>query len=321
MDVNNAMECGHNKISFDKKYMGMDTVTLENEALMVMVIPEYGGKVQCIIEKSNGFQYLWQNERTIGRKPYYGADFDNLQCGGIDEAFPCVLPANYRGESFPFFGELWSMPWTYEVYSLNENSLTLRLECFCSIYPVKAEKCITLYTDNILEIRYRFYNLSHSQLEYIFGVHPSLSIMADCTITVPDGTYFVNYASHDLFNGHELKVGHNFTWPNLCDTDLRYAMSQDRNFCVNIVGEHQGFKQLSVGYPSLQRNITMSYDGDLLKYLSLWLIYGGWRGHYCIMAEPFTSWPLNLDKAADSCNAAHLMPKGDISTCVRYSIE
>jgi hypothetical protein len=320
--MNNCGSSTGCQVHDDKTYLGMRVVSLENKYVRVSIFPEYGGKIFEFVYKPLDHNFIWENERIKSRRAYYGANYDNFSTGGIEEAFPTGLPSTYKGEEIPFFGEVWSVPWDYSILCRSHEMVSVKLECFCSIYPVKIEKLISLANDGLsVEIEYRLINLSGLELDYIWGIHPSVSINPNCRINIPQTNYNINVMSPGEWRGYSVNTdGKKFTWPYLGNNDLTKVMESDENIVLSIYSDCLSEGWLNVFDDSNKIGFGMYFDPEIFKILSIWLIYGGWRGHYCLMFEPFTSWPLALDKAVEAGNAVRMKPRETIETKIKYFI-
>ena len=107
---------------------------LENDIIKAEILPDDGGRLVSLVDKSSGREYIWTNPRTKNLLRTYGANYDNLSAGGIEEAFPTGYPDNHNGDELPFFGEIWSVGWEYSPSENSRNGWHLHTQC--SIYPI-----------------------------------------------------------------------------------------------------------------------------------------------------------------------------------------
>lgn len=309
------MKC---RISEDKTLFGRRTVTLENGLIEVTIIPSDGGRITGIIDKASSRNFIWTNDRTAARLRVYGANYDDLSAGGIEEAFPTGLPSTYRGDPIPFFGEVWAVPWQYEIMENSNETIILKLECYCSIYPVRVTKYIKLKKyQSFVEVNYKILNIGFTDLDFIMGVHPSFNISPQCILELPEAVYRTGFTFPDnLVKGKDKS----FTWPVLEDMNLSNICDKNSARCIQVYTAHAGHGELSIYDTALDSGLAVVYDESFFKALSVWMIYGGWRGHYCIMSEFFTGWPLALHEAVQ--NNAHntIRPNQEFSTSTVYGL-
>ena len=91
---------------------------LENDYLQVTLVPEYGGRILSLIDKTTGNEQLYQNPLGL---PYGIGDgnfyYDWLMVyGGIFPTFPG-----------PEHGKSWFLPWTFEVVTETANEIAVRM--------------------------------------------------------------------------------------------------------------------------------------------------------------------------------------------------
>jgi len=293
------------------------TLILDNDALKAEILPLDGGRLISLTHKLSGREYIWTNPRTRGILRYHGANYDNLSAGGVEEAFPTGYQDCFNGDDLPFFGEIWPLIWQYSENSMQNGWV---LDTYCSVYPVKVTKEWTL-NESGLCCRYELENLSDRPLPYLFGVHPCLNINPGDRLELPSGTWAIGSTFPDgLLSGE-------FEWPVSGMRDLSVLPDDNEGTDVS-VGKaeyiHIYKSKADTGEFAIHtanKSLRVLYDSSYFTSLSIWMIYGGWRGHRCVMAEFFSGWPLKLSEAANQGNCACLSPFGRVVTTVRYILE
>jgi len=285
---------------------------LENDSIKAKILPGDGGRLVSLIDKTNGREYIWTNHRTEKLTRTHGANYDNLSAGGIEEAFPTGYPDVFEGDELPFFGEIWPIAWEYSPSKKPGGGWLLWT--YCSIYPVKVSK-EWYFDEGALVCEYRLTNLSGKRLPYLFGVHPSLGICPGDTLELPQGMYRAGamYPSH-------LIPEKEFAWPLAGARDLGVAPGADSCEFVQVYTPKTEKGQI-VLHTDENRSLHIDYDAAYFKSLSVWMIYGGWRGHRCLMCEFFTGWPLKLSEAHARGECAYLEPRGNAETAVKYGLK
>lgn len=285
-------------------------IALENAAFRAEVAPADGGRLVSLIDKRTGRDYIWINKRTTDIPRYYGADYDSLSAGGVEEAFPCVLPESRNGDNYPFFGEVWSTPWQLETAAADE----ITQSRYSSLLPARLRKTWRL-EEQALICRYEVENEDVRPVRCLFGVHPSFAIREGDRFSLPDGTY-----SRGVFLPPETSCPAEFDWPMAGSIDLSLVLPDLRtSACYQFQKDKMtaGFFRLSGRDGS---GLELSYDHDFFTSLCVWPIYGGWRGHYVLMLEFFTGWPLKLSEAEEQRNCLVVEPESKASTQVEYTL-
>lgn len=289
--------------------MSNPELILENSRIRAKLLPGDGGRLVSLVDKRTGRDYVWINKRTADLPRYYGADYDSLGAGGVEEAFPCVLPENRSGDSYPFFGEVWSVPWQVETASAMEVTLSR----YSSLLPARIRKTWRLSEDS-LTCAYVVENEDARPIRCLFGVHPSFAVRGGDRLALPEGRY-----SRGVFIPPETACPPEFDWPLAGAIDLTLVPPDGKS------GTCYQFHSpaMPAGFLRITGNdgggIEMSYDHRFFTSLCVWPIYGGWRGHYVLMAEFFTGWPLKLSEAEEQGNCLAIEPGSNVKTNVVFS--
>ncbi len=267
---------------------------MENARVRLSVLPCDGGRLISLYDKQHDFEHIWTNERTRRLPRFYGANYDDLSASGLEEAFPTVQPCEIDGVTLPFFGEVWPIPWEYEIETDGDEA-AIRLWCTTSITPAKLTKTFLLKGNEArLVTQYRVENLGAGSFPYLFGVHPSVCVTEDTRVIVPQARYRTGYLyPPDLTEQKE------FAWPELSGKSLAKTYPFADNLCVNFYTDNVKDGSYGFYHNKEKCGINILFSPEDFKSLSIWLIYGGWRGHYCAMTEMFSCWPADLRQALE----------------------
>lgn len=74
------------------RWKNLDALSLENDALRVIVLPALGGKLASVFHKKKNFELAAQNQEAFCRLPHVGNDFSKYDASGLDDAFPSIDP-------------------------------------------------------------------------------------------------------------------------------------------------------------------------------------------------------------------------------------
>jgi hypothetical protein len=286
-------------------YHGFRALVLENRCLRAVVLPELGAKVWSLVDKAADREVLWHNPRLPPRPAHYGATYDDWFCGGWDELFPNDAPTSAAGEPYPDHGELWSMPFAWDVTE-SDGAATLRMWRAGVSTNTVVEKRITLRADEpLLRFGHTIRNDGPGPLDFLWKLHPALRITPNSRIDIPAGRVVVN----DGFNGR-LAVAP-FVWPHAtaldgtprdmrqvpppdaATFDFYYAVELDAGWCaLTDTGAQAGF--------------GLVFDPAVFRTVWVFGAYGGWRGLYTTILEPCTGYPFRLEDAIAQGNAHRL---------------
>jgi hypothetical protein len=300
---------------------GLRAIQLENEWLDISILPDVGAKLYDLRWKPSHLQVLWHNPRILPQTFAIEANFDNYWCGGWDEGFPTCDACEYKGESYPNLGELRSVRWNVLGADRNGDDLVARLAAFGPISPVRAEKTVTLSGKSpVVKIQYEIANLGPAPVDFIWGTHPALAPTAHMILKIPARTGIVGLSSVPSLG----TPGQRYSWPKIETpagvTDMSRTHSADANvFCGHYATD------LEAGWYAVEDSDTgdgflLTFPLETCPYLWLWLVYGGWRGYYHIIVEPWTSYPVHLAEAMRAGTGRKLEPGGRFSAELRTVI-
>ena len=278
--------------SIEKKTICARTYfVLKNELLSVTVFPSDGGRIISIYDNDSGLEFIWQNVRTKGLLRTYGADFDDLGAGGIEIAFPTCMPCTHQGIELPFFGEVWAIGWDVEEVREERSEVSVTMSCYCSITPAKLFRKVTLHAGSAeVKDEITVVNIGFEEISAFLGVHPSLAMHGDTQLIVPQNNYELVSLYPDTLKTSVLD------WPMLDGVDITRNTNVSPPVYVNAIARTIVSGELSLVYRDYSKAFRITYDANIFRSLSLWMIYGGWRGHTCIMAELFRAYPYTLSE-------------------------
>jgi hypothetical protein len=300
---------------------GIPALILENAALKVTVLPELGGHVLELVDKALDRNLLWANPRTGPRRAPYGANFDDWWSGGWDEIFPTGDRADLHGETLPYMGELWSVPWTAATGSTSRDAW-IATTGLGTIAPASLERTLELREDEpVLRVRYRLTNLDVRPLPFLWGIHPCFAIGEAHRIDVPAREMLVGVSSGQAMG----MVGSTYTWPDQPDPAAPAGSRDARRVLpasAAVYGGHWA-TGLEAGWLALtdtasRRGVAVAFDPAVFPNAWLWQVYGGWRGHHHLCLEPWSGYPMQLEEAQAAGRAGLLQPGESITTHVSF---
>ncbi len=288
------------------RYRGLEALVLENEMVRVVILPELGAKVWSIVYKPLDQEMLWHNPRIYPRLVPFGAAYDDVFCGGWDELFPNDSPVEVNGDPYPDHGEMWSMPFDWEIVEATPEEITVRLYRQGVVTVTTMEKRITLRAgESMIHFHHRIVNTGPFALDFLWKLHPALRITERSRIDLP---------AHRVMAGDGVRsrIGDvtEFTWPfvstpqgsmdmrkipaqTAATADFYYATELDEGWCA--LSDADG----GAGF-------GLVFDRDVLPTVWVFGAYGGWRGLYTAILEPCTGYPYRLDEAIAHGRTGHL---------------
>jgi galactose mutarotase-like enzyme len=286
--------------------IALKQITLQNQHVRLQMLPEVGSKITSLIYIPDDREFLFQPpDASRGyRIPGYGAQFKDFDNSGFDECLPTVGACRYPGTAFradlPDHGEVWSVPWEWEL-----SGSSARLRCRCRQLPLVFYKEIRLKEESVL-ISYKVQNTSAEEVDYLWSSHPLLSIRPGDRVMVPPEVQevFIDQ-SH---TGRLGSFGDRTSWPLTVDrnglaADLSLLLPPEAN-----TAEKYFTPRLSQGWcalysPSSNHSITFRFDPKIIPFVGMWINQGGWPTdsafkHYTVALEPCSGAPDSLEKAA-----------------------
>lgn len=284
------------KISNEHKQKVLE---LENDFIVLQILPEIGAKIHSILHKPKNTKWLWQHHQNPLQILPLGSNYDDNWTGGWEELFPNDAPCVFQGHQLPDHGELWSQPWQWDLSEESSTSIEVHLWRQCICIPAVVEKRILLENEHSeIKIKYRITNLSEETLYFLWKLHPAIAISPDHQLLLPGGKVI----PVDLTFSTIIGSPGPFEWPIVID-------KQGRNHDLRIIlPKESGHKEfvyvtdLSEGWCAIKnkRNgseFRLCFPSKVFPYLWLFITYGGWRDHYTIVLEPCTNFPKDLDSA------------------------
>lgn len=293
---------------------GFRVLRLENEWLSLSILPEVGAKILTLFDKKNAKNVLWKNPRIRPQRFPIDANFDNYWCGGWDDVFPTADLCVHKGETFPNNGELRSLNWQVKDFLSDDARPEVCLIAYAPISPIKATKTVSLVGQEV-HLHFEIESQSPLPVDFLWGTHPSFAVKAGTRLIIPARTGIVGQSS-DASLG---VAGEHYPWPLLKHEDEVTDMSIVPDIAAGIACGHYA-TDLEDGWFAVETDgtgILFEFPVKTCPCLWLWLDYGGWRGYYNVVVEPWTGYPVNLEQAFKDGRASCLSPGAKFAVTVR----
>ena len=257
-------------------------IQIESAALLVTILPEVGGKVGQIRDKSSGRDILVPPQRPYRTIPIDG-DWLQHDTSGMDDCFPNVAAGAYpqapwASAHLPDLGE-----WTHRIWNVTKaGAREVVIETTGSALPYLATKTVRFADEQTLEFSYRVQNRGQSPIRYLWSAHP--------LIAVPD-EYELEIAPGDLTFRLFPSDGEVRPWPAFKGTSLSSEwIPKGTDLKVFVTGLTQGWCALRLQAYSLR----FTFDLRTVPVVGIWFNNHGFPAGSdqplrCVAVEPCTS--------------------------------
>lgn len=282
----------------------MTRLFLENDAIRVAILPDYGARVVSLVGKGIGRDWIYGGGQSwnIGEDAVYGKE----EAVGWDECFPTV--SAYQAEATPWrrrlrdHGDLWGRPWQVEAQTASELTTAYTDPQFRFVRTLRVD-------GPSLIAEYRVENLSAEPLPYLWAQHNLLAVSPGDRIEFAHAARVTaSFLSH---RGKVVPTPVEFDWPGP-DAGLPFPLDVVQPASTDLAG-----KFLVHGVPD--RTVALGRDGGWLTItwdgvddLGIWLTYGAWFGVYHLALEPQSFFADHLGQAS-ARGASPLPPLGGAS--------
>ena len=279
---------GYAEVITGWSYRGLEAVTLTNDRLRVVLLPALGGRVWEITHLASGRQLLWHNPRLAPAPVNFGAGYDDNFLGGWDELFPNDVAEELAGEPYPDHGEVWSVPWSWEVMPGPDAAVRLAVTTRISNCTVVRTVRLAPGSDAV-DVELSLTNGSGAQLPMLHKQHLAVGLLPGSRIDLPRGTAELG----DFGRPRAGVPGQVFDWPDCDGVDYAAAPAED-----GAVSELLFVSGLDDGWCACTGpdGTGIGLVFDRATYPSVWTFasWGGWRNHRVAVLEPCTGTGLSV---------------------------
>jgi hypothetical protein len=293
-------------------YRGLRCLRLENERIALDVLPDLGAKIHRFVDKARDQDVLWHSPRVLPHRAELHANFDDRWSGGWDEAFPSGAPSTNRyGDELPYMGELWTQQADWRLEDESSEQVELVCTIVTPITPARWERRLIMEAgSSAVRLRYRIENLDRRPFDFNWGIHPVQAISPAHRFDAPARRGEVDEHGGGILGNK----GETYAWPLFGELDVRQALGPDAgDFALHYLTElEDGW--VACTDTAAKRGFGLVFDRGVFPVVWLWLVYGGWRGYYQAIMEPWTGWPSPLAEAVAAGRARSLEPGEALET-------
>lgn len=150
------------KISDEKEDVEYKSIYLENDYLLVMVLPELGGRIQRAFDKTNNYDFVYYNHVI---KPALVGLTGPWISGGIEFNWP----QHHRPSTYS--------PVDYHFEEHEDGSSTVYVSEIDKMYGTKGMASFTLYPNKAyIEIKGRLYNRTDTPQTFLWWANPAVPV-------------------------------------------------------------------------------------------------------------------------------------------------
>lgn len=289
---------------YDTDYKGISAICLETANIRAIFLPNQGAKLCSLIWKRTGREYIYQGKTTRYQIAQYGQNYLLGECAGMDEMFPTIDACYYdhapwEGIFLPDHGEVWALPWNYEV---QEEKLIMMVKGVK--LPYELWMSVAVQNDDTLHMEYEARNLSTSPMEYIWAAHMMLAAEEGCRFEFAADLKKAYAVMSD--SGTIGRPGDVFEYPYVKQENgamydaSRYRGNQaddyQKFYFADKLKAHQGWGRIC--YPD-ESKLTIAFPPKEVPYLGAIQAEGGSLNLRCMFLEPCTGAFDSLQKARE----------------------
>ncbi len=206
-------------------------IFLENRYLLIMLLPELGGRVQMALDKTNGYHFVYYNQVI---KPALVGLTGPWISGGIEFNWP----QHHRPSTF--------QPLEYRIEDEADGSKTVWMGEVERMYHTKGTAGFRLYPDRAyLEVDVRLYNRTPLPQTYLWWANPALSVNDHYQSIFPSDVFAVMDHAKRAVSSFPVATGAYYKFDYAPGTDISYY--KDIPVPTSYMAHHSNFDFLG-GY-------------------------------------------------------------------------
>lgn len=286
-------------------------ILLENENLVVRLLPEVGFKIREIYYKPKNFDLLYKPKEARESKdfrrsyfnPFPGMSYKSLDRSGIDDCIPSKQGCQIKNVGhIHSYGDVWARNWNVRESDLSKTTCTASVRL--SVLPFYFERTVTLSGSSVF-LHYRLLNETVSSQAWMWSLYALAVSRPDAFLEVPGP-----YPYLDLETGKALEEDFGRIEKVPLDRKLAFFSPE---------GVEEGLA--AIHYPSDGVVFKIRWDAKVLPYLAGSIETSPTSGERKLSLRPTNGYLENLEKAMDAGKASSLLPDGEVNWDVELSLE
>lgn len=291
---------------------GVRGVVLENDQVLVTILPDKGADIYQWIHKGTGVDVMWKSPWGL-RRPGGGipTSFDSAvtwiewYSGGWQILFPNGgNTCTYKGVEMSFHGETSAIAWDIAELNTDDQTASVRLETRLARSPfaISREMVLPQGASSFL-IRETIRNDGGEPMDYMWGHHPAFGapfLSADCVIDT-NARKMIADPKIDPPN-NPMTPGEQYEWPNVeangTVTDLSLVTpEQTARGSMGYLDEFDDIAWYGITNTHLGIGAGLAWRRDDFPYAWFWQEmhnspgFPWYKGVYVMAIEPSTTWP------------------------------
>ena len=275
-------------------------VRLSTPGIDVVLDAERGGRIVNLTDVVRDREWLVQPARTLADPAEPGTAFTDGDMSGWDEMFPTVLPCHYPTHrpddpevELPDHGELWTARW--QVTERGDRSVVMTAQG--DALPYRFTRRATVERSRLL-LTYRVDVTGAVPLIALWAAHPQFRCEPGTRIILPKDVRTVLDVSDPA---HPVRT----PWPGALDGRVSALPATTGR---KLYLEPDAAPRWARLVDPCGAALDLSWDGEPVSYLGLWLDHRRYSHEACVCLEPSTGFYDDLSLAAAQGRAMLVAP-------------
>lgn len=293
---------------FKTNYKDRPAIGISGKTLTALFLPEDGAKLASL-KTSEGVELLEQAPGKEYSRLTIDGSYVASECSGFDDMFPTIDECEMReGQFYPDHGEVCRKP--HECSICND---AVSFICYSESANAIFSKKIYI-GDSALYIKYCIQNLNTYTLPYIWAGH----------------MMFAGRRGSYVFTNYPDTAEKRIMFGNPPDIDTMNVLGEFKPYNENIPagGSYKYYYTepkapilCGIHYGNSDETVTVSFTGDTVRCLGIWINNGGFKGMYNIALEPCTAPYDSPVNAIASGNASFIPPESSVEFIMKIHYE